>query len=471
MRMNDTLVMAHDPNAPHLNPPIGSLASGYCRDCMTPLQETHAAQESCPVCGSHRLIRHSAINVLTIAHLDCDAFYASIEKRDNPDLRHKPVIVGGGHRGVVATACYQARLFGVRSAMPMFKALKLCPDAVVVHPRMSVYASVGQAIRERMQMLTPMVEPVSLDEAYMDLSGTQVLHKASAALSLLRLQKGIEADLGLTVSIGLSVNKLLAKIASELDKPRGFAVLTAEQGKQLLAQRPLSALHGIGPAQARSLAENGFHRVVQIQAMSLSQTQTHLGDAGSRLWRMANGLDDRAIEPDSPPKAISAETTFTEDLSDVARLENHLLVLAERVSTRAKAKGLAGAVVMLKLKTTSFETLTRRQSLDQPTQLAREIWQASCLCLTRVPPGVRFRLIGVGISDLQAQRGDATDLLDPSRARWAKVERAADSLKAKFGADVVTTGRARRLDASRLRPQTSTESAFNRGRPQRDQNT
>lgn len=339
--------------------------------------------------------------------------------------------------------------------MPMFKALKLCPDAVVVKPRMDVYAAVGKEIRLRMQALTPLVEPASLDEAFMDLSGTNALHRASPALSLIRLQKAIEVDLGLTVSIGLSVNKLLAKLASELDKPRGFAVISAEEGRAVLAGRRIDALHGVGPAQATRLAAKGFTTIAQLQAMSQAEAIVRLGEGGLRLSRLANGLDDRAVEPESPTRAISAETTFENDIRDHDPLIDRLLPLAERVAARAKAKGLAGRVVTLKLKTSGFETLTRRQVLDHPTQLAREIWQTARQCLARIAPGPAYRLIGVGISDLTAEQGDAADLLDPSRARWARAERATDALKARFGEKAIATGRALRLDAQRTATHTA----------------
>ena len=222
-----------------------------CRDCFWTGQQPRPIR--CPTCHSPRLIAHAELRQLTIAHLDCDAFYASVEKRDRPELQDKPVIVGGGTRGVVTTCCYIARTYGVRSAMPMFKALRLCPDAVVLKPDFVKYRAQSRRIMEMMQAITPLVQPLSLDEAWMDLSGTERLNGGSPAWQMVRLQSLIEAETGVTVSIGLAPNKALAKIASDLDKPKGFAVIGLMEAKQFLAPKSVTLLPGVGPAFAKTL--------------------------------------------------------------------------------------------------------------------------------------------------------------------------------------------------------------------------
>src|SRR5689334_15449192 len=252
------------PNAPseHTNSP-----HGFCRDCCVRLPTDAASAARCPNCRSPRLARHAELFGLAIAHIDCDAFYAAIEKRDNPDLRDKPLIIGGGTRGVVSTACYIARISGVRSAMPMFKARKLCPDAVILPPNMAKYQKAGKEVRALMLELTPLVEPLSIDEAFLDLSGTETLHKSSPAESLARLALKIEREIGITVSIGLSHNKFLAKIASDLNKPRGFSVIGKAETLSFLADKPVRFIWGIGQKTSESLAKDGLTTLGQIQSM------------------------------------------------------------------------------------------------------------------------------------------------------------------------------------------------------------
>ena len=273
---------------------------------------------ACPSCGHERLVRNSRLAELGIAHLDCDAFFAAIEKRDDPSLKNKPVIVGGGKRGVVATCCYIARLYGVRSAMPMFQALKACPDAVVIKPNSEKYRIAGLQVREKMQALTPMIQPVSVDEAYLDLTGTNTLHKATPAVSLARLAAEIERDVGITVSIGLSVNKFLAKTASELDKPKGFAVIAAEEAEALLAPKPIGFIHGIGPKLAKKLSLDGYDTIEDLQRTELRQLIGKYGETGMWLKNRAHGIDNRPVRNDEERKSVSSETTFHKDMSDPA---------------------------------------------------------------------------------------------------------------------------------------------------------
>lgn len=416
--------------------------STLCRDCFY-LFDTNA--DICPQCQRRRVIRNNHITTLGIAHLDCDAFFAAIEKRDDPSLKDRPVIVGGGKRGVVATCCYIARLYGVRSAMPMFQALKACPDAVVVKPNGEKYRIAAQQVREKMLALTPVIQPVSVDEAYLDLTGTRTLHKAPPAVSLARLAADIERDIGITVSIGLSTNKFLAKTASELDKPRGFAIIAPEDAEALLAPRPVGFIHGVGPKLAQKLAADGYDTIADLQRAELKQLIGRYGETGMWLKQRAHGQDTRPVRTDEERKSVSSETTFREDVSDPAWLEDQLWRLCVKTADRAKATGLDGTVITLKLKTADFRTLTRRMSLAEPTQLAQTLFRNAKVLLAKETNGrTRFRLIGVGISELTEHRADAADLLDPLVAKRAAAERASDIARQKFGADAVMTGRSAR---------------------------
>ena len=417
--------------------------TSLCRDCLTVKSEDF---DRCPACGHLRVVSHPALSTLTIAHVDCDAFYAAVEKRDRPDLRDKPLIVGGGTRGVVTTCCYIARLYGVRSAMPMFKALKLCPEAVVVRPDFPKYHEAGRAIRARMDALTPLVQPVSIDEAYLDLSGTERLHGVPPAASLARLALEVEQEVGVTVSVGLSANKFLAKTASELDKPRGFAVLAPEEAEAFLAERPAGFLHGVGPKFAELLTKDGFHTVGDLQRAQLKDLIRSYGETGEWLKRCAHGRDDRPVSPNDDRKSVSSETTFFEDTGDLSVLEDHLWRLSVKTADRAKAEGVVGGVVTLKLKTSEFRPITRRISLHAPTQLAQEVFRTARPLLAKEANGrVRYRLIGVGLSGLSPYQSDGTDLIDPKVAKRAAAERASDKARARFGPGAVITGRAARM--------------------------
>jgi len=410
---------------------------GFCRDC---LGDAGPARR-CAACGSPRLARHPEIHALSIAHVDCDAFYATIEKRDNPALADKPLIVGGGTRGVVAAACYIARTFGVHSAMPMFKARRLCPDAIVIKPNMAKYAQVAREVRARMRELTPLVEPVSIDEAFLDLSGTQRLHGRSAAQSLARFAATVEREIGITVSIGLSYNKFLAKIASDLDKPRGFAMLGRAEAVTFLAGKPISIIFGVGRVTQERLARGGFRTIADLQKYDETELMRRLGAEGQRLSRLARGIDHRAVVADRDAKSISAETTFESDIAALRPLEKMLWDLSERVSARLKAAGLSGATVALKLKSADFQTRTRARSLSDPTQLARRIYACGRDLLEKEVDGTKFRLIGIGVSNLRsAEAADPDDLLDPHARKAATTERAVDRLRAKFGREAIKRG-------------------------------
>jgi DNA polymerase-4 len=413
-----------------------------CRECLTQF-ETGAR---CPACRSPRLVAHPELITLSIAHMDCDAFYASVEKRDNPDLRDKAVIVGGGTRGVVSTCCYIARIHGVRSAMPMFQALKLCPQAVVVPPRMAVYVETSRAIRAMMEALTPAIEPLSLDEAFLDLTGTARLHGAAPAVMLAGLVKRMEEQLGISGSIGLSHNKFLAKIASDLDKPRGFSVVGVAETEAFLRPKPVRIIWGVGTAMQAALEAAGIRTISDLLRWDRGDLTARFGSMGDRLWQLARGQDSRRVMRDEKLKSISKETTFNEDTADLDLLDGHLWRLAEQVADRAKAKGLAGRTVTLKLKRSDFQLISRRVALSDPTQLGDRIYRAAKGLFDLAAGNGPFRLIGVGISDLapEAQADQSADLLDPDAAKRAAAERATDAIRARFGKAAIIKGRALR---------------------------
>jgi len=407
----------------------------FCRDCLADLD---ARAKRCGECGSPRLVRHAALPSLTLAHIDCDAFYATVEKRDNPEIADKPVIIGGGKRGVVSAACYIARTYGVRSAMPMFKALALCPSATVIGPDMAKYVRVGREVRQAMLALTPLVEPLSIDEAFLDLSGTQRVHGMIPAKVLAKFAREVEREIGITVSVGLSCNKFLAKIASDLDKPRGFAALDQEQARALLKDKPVGFIFGVGPATQERLSQRGFRTIGDLQRADEIELMKQLPSDGRRLWRLARGIDDRAVVPDRGAKTISSETTFETDISDFATLEKLLWRLSEKVSARLKHGELAGLTITLKLKTADFRQRTRSQSIAAPTQLAAKIFSVSREMLAREIDGTAFRLMGTGVSALRPDsQADDTDMLD---RRAAHAERAMDDLRRKFGQTAVIRG-------------------------------
>ncbi|MES2548392.1 MAG: DNA polymerase IV, partial [Pseudomonadota bacterium] len=375
-----------------------------------------------------------------------DAFYASVEKRDNPELRDQPVIVGGGQRGVVSTCCYIARIKGVRSAMPMFQALKLCPEAVVVKPRFSAYTEASRAIRAMMEDLTPAIEPLSLDEAFLDLTGTARLHGAPPAVLLARLTKRMEDELSLTGSIGLSHNKFLAKIASDLDKPRGFSVIGRAETESFLKPRSVRIIWGVGQATQTALEAAGIRTIADLLRWDRADLGARFGSMGDRLWHLARGLDTRRVNRDEKLKSISKETTFFEDTSNPDLLDGHIWRLSEQVADRAKAKGLSGRTVTLKLKRKDFQLVTRRHALSDPTQLTDRIYRAARDLFDHARTTGPFRLIGVGISDLapEDQADLSQDLLDPQARVRAAAERATDAIRAKFGAEAIIKGRALR---------------------------
>jgi DNA polymerase-4 len=415
--------------------------SVLCRDCGA-LVAASDPPRRCGGCGSPRLVAHDELAELGVAHIDCDAFYATVEKRDRPELADSPVIVGGGQRGVVLACCYVARIYGVRSAMPMFQALAACPHAVVIRPDMAKYREVGRAVRAEMLRLTPLVEPLSIDEAFLDLSGTAGLHGAAPAQLLAALARRIEAVHGVTVSIGLSYNKFLAKIASDLDKPRGFAVIGRAEAPGFLADKPVGLLWGVGAAMQRRLAADGITVIGQLRARDPRELAARYGKMGLRLARLARAEDDRAVEPESIPRSISAETTFARDESDAGALGRRLWPLCEKVAARLKQGGLAAGTVTLKLKTADFRIRTRSRRLAAPTQLAEALFRTGERLLAGEADGAtRFRLIGIGADRLaDAGAADLPTLFDAD-GRPRRLAEAIDDIRGRHGAASLRLGR------------------------------
>jgi DNA polymerase-4 len=413
-----------------------------CRDCMTQFP----SGRRCPACASPRVVNHDELYDLSIAHMDCDAFYASVEKRDDPSLTDKPVIIGGGRRGVVSTACYVARIRGVRSAMPMFQALKLCPDAVIIKPRMEAYVEASKAIRAMMQDLTPAIEPLSLDEAFMDLRGTARLHGAPPAVMLAKLIKRMRDEVGLTGSIGLSHNKFLAKVASDLNKPHGFSVIGEAETDDFLRDKPVGMIWGVGAVTKVALEKAGIRTFTDLLRWDRADLTVRFGSMGERLWHLARGKDQRRVSAHEPVKSISKETTFNDNTSDPDILDGHLWRLAEQVADRAKAKDLAGRVVTLKLKRADHTTITRRLTLHDGTQMADVIYRTARALFDQVGDQGPYRLLGCGLSHLISAEGAdwSNDLLDPDANKRSAAERATDKIREKFGADAILKGRALR---------------------------
>jgi DNA polymerase IV len=418
--------------------PVNDPNHGFCRDCLTPQRDL---ARRCVQCGSPRLARHPELYRLHLAHIDCDAFYAAVEKRDNPELKDRPVIIGGGKRGVVSTACYIARIHGVRSAMPMFKALEACPEAVVIAPNMEKYVQVGRRVRAMMQALTPLVEPISIDEAFLDLAGTERLHGRPPALVLGQFALDVEREIGITVSAGLSYCKFLAKVASDFRKPRGFSVIGEAEATGFLADQPVTLIWGVGKAFAAVLERDGIRMIGQLQKLERNELMRRYGTMGDRLFHLSRGMDQRIVHPDQEAKSVSAETTFDTDLAAPADLVPILRALSEKVSARLKKSGIAGRTVVLKLRTQDFKIRTRNRQLGDPTRLADRIFQTGLRLLEKEMDGTKFRLIGIGVSDLSDDgRADPPDLVDEQSRKRAMAEGAIDALRDKFGRHAVETG-------------------------------
>jgi DNA polymerase IV len=405
-------------------------AGALCRDCAG---VSDAGMRRCQYCSSPRLIVHRSWHKLSIAHVDCDAFYAAVEKRDDPALRDKPVIIGGGKRGVVSTCCYIARLSGVRSAMPMFKALEACPAAVVIKPDMAKYRLVSQDVRRLMDALTPLVEPLSIDEAFLDMGGTEKLHHAPAAATLVKFQLRVEQEIGISMSVGLAPNKFLAKFASDLDKPRGFRVIDLEEAPAMLAPLPVDRLPGVGAASSRRLAAKNIRRVGDLQNLDETSARRLLGEDGLRLIARAWGKDMRAVSPDRQRKSISSERTLETDISDPASLEAYLRRAADSVGQDLRQKNLEAVRVTVKLKTASFQTVTRSTTLSVPSPSTAILLATALPLLERLVDGTKYRLIGLSVDVAEPVDGVSLLQFDQKDGRRLKLEHTVDALRGKFG--------------------------------------
>ncbi|MEZ5757270.1 MAG: DNA polymerase IV [Emcibacteraceae bacterium] len=415
--------------------------SCFCRDCLSDIS-IDAKITKCPKCSSPRLITHSELHNLTIAHIDCDAFYASIEKRDDPTLSAKPLIIGGGKRGVVSTCCYIARTYGVKSAMPMFQAKKLCPNAIILPPNMKKYSDVSRQVREIFDELTPAIEPISIDEAFLDLGGTEKLHGLSAAKLLSRTATRIADEIGITVSVGLSYNKFLAKLASDLDKPSGFSVIGRREAKSFLAKQPISKIWGVGKVLNNKMNRAGISQIGQLQNMDLKKLINDYGAMGERLYYFSRGEDTRTVTPSQKIKSVSNETTLEKDISDYDILKKYLWSLCEKLSARLKNQHLSAKTIHLKLKTANFRTVSRSVTLDVPTQMAEILYTHGKYLLKPECNGLEYRLIGIGVSNFANEEfSDLPDLLDPAKENKIKTERAIDKIRQRFGNDIINKGR------------------------------
>ena len=433
-----------------MSTPVPTSYAFLCRACLGSGYVGMAERpKSCIECGSEALVLHDELFSLSLAHIDCDAFYCSVEKRDNPTLADRPVIVGGEQRGVVAAACYIARRYGIRSAMSTWQAKRACPELVIIKPRMAVYQTIGRQIREMMLALTPLVQPLSIDEAFLDLAGTQKLHHASPALSLARLQKHIKAELGLTVSIGLAANKSLAKIASDQDKPNGFYVIGAAEAKSWLEKRPASLLFGLGKSQMAKLKAAGVNTCGDIVNLPAGRQHSLFGSDALRLVNLASGIDERPVVPHSRAKSISSETTFSTNISELDMLLAKAEILSAKVSRQLKAKRRAAIRVTVKLKFPTHRLITRSRMLAAPSQMHHDIFAAATdLLRAETGNGKSYRLLGVGVelSEQDIAEADAAptsllDLVDEGRQKKNKLEVVIDQLHEKLGDDVVKTGR------------------------------
>lgn len=423
---------------------MAELLPTLCRDCAHSFDDLPHSKR-CPSCGSVRLLSHPELNDLHIAHIDCDSFFATVEKRDNPSLSDKPVVIGGRHRGVVAAACYVARIYGVRSAMPMTRALRLCPDLVVVPPTMGKYSEVGREVRNLMFETTPLVEPLSIDEAFLDLSGTEALHGGSPARTLIRLVNRIEKEIGITASVGLSYNKSLAKLASDLDKPRGFAILGKAEAKDYLSDKPVKMIFGVGAAMEKKLNSNGIATIGQLLNFEKIDLMRLYGAMGSKLYHFARAEDDRKVTPESETKSVSNETTFNDNLHGLEDLKAQLKPLCEKISIRMKKAKLAGRTVTLKLKTTGFRTISRSRQLPNPTQSFEALYDCSLSLLEPECNGRSYRLIGTGFStlmDVDKVVLDPPDLFElAENQKDQRSAKAIEEIRQKYGGKAIIKGR------------------------------
>lgn len=379
-----------------------------------------------------------------ILHVDMDAFYASVEERERPELRGLPVIVGGSPegRGVVSAANYEARKYGVHSAMPAAKAVRLCPHAIRIRPRMGFYVQVSRQIRAIFDRYTPEVEPLSLDEAFLDVTGCESLFGSAIDIGR-RIKTEIQDELNLVASVGIAPNKFLAKLASDLEKPNGFTVIPEEQIQSILAPLPISRIWGVGKVTQRKFEAAGIATFGQLRELTKEHASQLFGTSGEHFWKLAHGLDDRRVVPEREAKTISHESTFPKDIDDLEILHSWLLELTEQVGARLRARRYVGKTVQIKVRYSDFHTITRSRSLESPTNSTDRLWQvASKLLQTSLPPRrLEIRLLGMGVSNLEEARPVQLHLFDPSgRPASPRLDQTTDTVRKLFGRDALRRG-------------------------------
>ncbi len=378
-----------------------------------------------------------------IIHVDMDAFYASVEQRDDPRLQGKPVIVGGRaeNRGVVAAANYAVRVFGVHSAMPTATAMKLCPEAILVKPRIPYYGEISQHLRGIFNRYTPLVEPLALDEAFLDVSGSERLFGTPEQMAR-DIKEVIRAELDLVASVGVAANKFLAKLASDLEKPDGLVVVREEEVEEFLDPLPVGRIWGVGAATGKVFDRLGIRTIAQLRERSLEDLQSRFGKAGEQIWRLARGIDGRKVVPDRQAKSISNETTFAVDIDDSEILEAWLMDLSEQVSGRLRGAGLRARTVQIKVRYNDFETITRRTSVVEPMDSTREVWGlARKMMRERLPSRpLKVRLLGVGVSRLDRSGQTQGDLFDQGVGQETRLDGVTDEIRRRFGDHAVVRG-------------------------------
>jgi DNA polymerase IV len=378
-----------------------------------------------------------------ILHVDMDAYYASVEERDDPSLVGKPVIVGGSAegRGVVAAANYEARKFGVHSAMAASRAKRFCPQAIVIKPRMDYYASVSRQIRDIFEQFTSLVEPLSLDEAFLDVAGSESIF-GTAALIGQQIKQRIRSELKLVASVGVAPNKFIAKIASDVQKPDGFIVVEADEIQSFLDPLPIGRLWGVGKVTGQVFDQLSIRTIGQLRQIPIEVLISRFGSSGEHFWKLAHGIDDRRVIPDREAKSISAETTFHEDIDDVELLRAWLVDLVEQVGRRLRRHDIKGHTIELKVRFADFKTITRSLTLTESTSITQELLNVGVELLTkRLPPKhLPLRLLGFGVSNLDSGRSQQQLFDQPDRARHRELDRVADQITAKFGKMAIRRG-------------------------------
>jgi DNA polymerase IV len=378
-----------------------------------------------------------------VVHIDMDAFYAAVEQLDHPEYRGRPVIVGadpkgGKGRGVVSTASYEARPFGVHSAMPISQAYRLCPHAIFLPVRMARYHEISERIFAIFERYTDVVEPLSIDEAFLDVTGSTRLFGPVEDIAQ-RIKQDIARDERLVASVGVAPNKFLAKLASDLSKPDGFLVLHEADVEGFLRDLPVTRLWGVGKHTTRQLEALGLRTIGQVTQWPQTQLSKRFGSLGTHIWQLAHGIDDRPVTPHRHPKSIGAETTFGEDTDDAEILRHTLLELAEKVGQRLRAEGFMATKVTLKYRDADFVTLTRTQSLVEPTAVALDLYHAAAKLLSQVPNvRRRVRLLGITASELTSPAQHQLVLFADATHKRLQAERAKDAIKARFGPQAIT---------------------------------